>query len=83
MRTAPSKVAMVVTPEGKVEQRIVQASRTIGDQWLVDEGLKAGDRVIVEGLQKVQPGGMATAVEAGAAQAPGPSQPAPAAADSE
>lgn len=76
-------VAMVVTPEGKVEQRIVQASRTIGDQWLVDEGLKAGDRVIVEGLQKVQPGGMATAVEAGAAQAPGPSQPAPAAADSE
>ncbi|HQZ31572.1 MAG TPA: efflux RND transporter periplasmic adaptor subunit [Arenimonas sp.] len=76
-------VAMVVTPESKVEQRIVQASRTIGDQWLVDEGLKAGDRVIVEGLQKVQPGGMATAVEAGAAQAPGPSQPAPAAADSE
>lgn len=76
-------VAMVVTPEGKVEQRIVQASRTIGDQWLVDEGLKAGDRVIVEGLQKVQPGGMATAVEAGAAQAPGPSQPAPAAAASE
>lgn len=76
-------VAMVVTPEGKVEQRSVQASRTIGDQWLVDEGLKAGDRVIVEGLQKVQPGGMAKAVEAGAAEAPGPSQPAPAAAASE
>ena len=60
-------VAMVVTPEGKVEQRVVQASRTIGDQWLVDEGLRAGDRVIVEGLQKVQPGGDAIAVEAGAA----------------
>ena len=80
-------VAMVVTPEGKVEQRVVQASRTIGDQWLVDEGLKAGDRVIVEGLQKVQPGGDATAVEAGTAPAPAPanapSPPAPAAAASE
>ncbi|MCX7033070.1 MAG: efflux RND transporter periplasmic adaptor subunit [Arenimonas sp.] len=79
-------VAMVVTPEGKVEQRIVQASRTIGDQWLVDDGLKAGDRVIVESLQKVQPGGNAKAVEAGAAATavpPGPSVPAPAAAASE
>jgi membrane fusion protein (multidrug efflux system) len=78
--------AMVVTPEGKVEQRVLQASRTIGDQWLVDEGLKAGDRVIVEGLQKVQPGGMAKAVEAGdsaTAAGPGGSGPATAAATSE
>lgn len=78
--------AMVVTPEGKVELRVLQASRTIGDQWLVDEGLSAGDRVIVEGLQKVQPGGMAKAVEAGAAATaagPGPSRPATAAAASE
>ncbi|MBW8366379.1 MAG: efflux RND transporter periplasmic adaptor subunit [Arenimonas sp.] len=77
-------VAMVVTPEGKVEQRVVQASRTIGDQWLVDEGLRAGDRVIVEGLQKVQPGGDAKAVEAAAATAGAsvPSPPAPAAAAS-
>jgi membrane fusion protein (multidrug efflux system) len=71
--------AMVVTAEGKVEQRILQASRTIGDQWLVDEGLQAGDRVIVEGLQKVKPGGMAKAVEAGAAAtAAGPGSPGPA-----
>ena len=34
----------------------MQATRTIGDKWLVDGGLVAGDRVIVEGLQKVQPG---------------------------
>lgn len=60
-------IAMVVTPEGLVEQRTVTASRTLGDQWLVDDGLSAGDRVIVEGLQKVQPGAPATAVEAGAA----------------
>ncbi|HEX5694362.1 MAG TPA: efflux RND transporter periplasmic adaptor subunit, partial [Arenimonas sp.] len=61
--------ALVVTPEGKVEARVVQTSRTVGDQWLVDSGLAAGDRVIVEGLQKVQPGGDATAVEAGTAPA--------------
>lgn len=76
--------AMVVTPEGKVEARVVQASRTIGDQWLVDGGLAAGDRVIIEGLQKVQPGGNATAVEAGAAPAPQePSAPAEAGGDAE
>lgn len=74
--------AMVVTPEGKVEARVVQASRTIGDQWLVDGGLAAGDRVIVEGLQKVQPGGNATAVEAGATPQE-PSAPAEAGGDAE
>ncbi len=30
---------------------------TIGDNWLVDSGVAAGDRVVVEGLQKIQPGG--------------------------
>lgn len=55
--------AMVVTADGKVEVRVVKTRQTIGDQWLVDDGLKAGDRVIVEGLQKVQPGGQAKAVE--------------------
>ena len=70
------------TPEGKVEARVVQASRTIGDQWLVDAGLAAGDRVIVEGLQKVQPGGNAKAVEAGAAPQE-PSAPADAGGDAE
>jgi membrane fusion protein (multidrug efflux system) len=55
--------AMVVNRDGKVEPRIVKASRTIGNQWLIDEGLAAGDRVIVEGLQKVQPGMTVKAVE--------------------
>ena len=63
--------AMVVNAEGKVEARVVQASRTVGDQWLVDSGLQAGERVIVEGLQKVQPGADARAVEAGEAPATG------------
>lgn len=48
--------AMIVNEEGMVEARQVKVNRTIGDQWLVDEGLSAGDRVIVEGLQKIQPG---------------------------
>jgi membrane fusion protein (multidrug efflux system) len=48
--------AMVVNAEGKVEQRILKADRTIGDQWLVSGGVAAGDRVILDGLQKIQPG---------------------------
>jgi membrane fusion protein (multidrug efflux system) len=56
--------ALVVGKDGKVETRVVQATRTIGDKWLVDGGLVAGDRVIVEGLQKVQPGMPVAATEA-------------------
>lgn len=48
--------AMVVTADNTVEARPVTVSHAVGNQWLVDNGLAAGDRVIVEGLQKVQPG---------------------------
>lgn len=48
--------ALVVGKDGKVASRPVKVSRTVGDQWLVEDGLVAGDRVIVEGLQKVKPG---------------------------
>ncbi len=48
--------AMVLNKDGKVEQRVLQVGGTIGDKWLVKSGLAAGDRVIVEGLQKVKPG---------------------------
>jgi membrane fusion protein (multidrug efflux system) len=56
--------ALVVNAQGKVEPREVKVSRTIGDQWLVDDGLASGDRLIVEGVQKVQPGMAVKAVEA-------------------
>jgi membrane fusion protein (multidrug efflux system) len=56
--------AMVVTSEGTVEQRAVQVSRTVGDQWLVDSGLVEGERVIIEGLQRVRPGRPVIATEA-------------------
>ncbi|MCU0974683.1 MAG: efflux RND transporter periplasmic adaptor subunit [Steroidobacteraceae bacterium] len=49
--------------DGKVELRQVSVSRTIGDAWLVEDGLAAGDRVIIEGLQKVRPGAEVTATE--------------------
>jgi membrane fusion protein (multidrug efflux system) len=47
---------MVVTPDNKVEVRPVTVGSAVGDKWIVTGGLKSGDRVILEGLQKVQPG---------------------------
>ena len=73
-------VAMVVNAEGVVEARVLGASRTLGDQWLVDEGLQAGERVIVEGLQKVRPGMQVRVVEAATSN---PQPVAPAAGDVE
>jgi RND family efflux transporter MFP subunit len=48
--------ALVVNGENKVELRSLVTERAIGDKWLVTDGLKAGDRVIVEGLQFAKPG---------------------------
>ncbi len=58
-------VGMVVNAEGKVEARPLKTERAIGNQWLVSEGLKAGDKLIIEGLQKIRPGAAVTAVPAG------------------
>ena len=65
-------MAMVVTPENVVEQRELTIAQDRGNTWVVTEGLEAGDRVIVEGLQKIQPG---------AKVAPEEQQPQPAAGD--
>ena len=56
---------MVVNDEGIAEARPIVVARTVGTDWLVQEGLAPGDRVITEGLQKVQPG---APVQATAAQ---------------
>ena len=48
--------ALLVGADGKVEQRMIEVDRAIGDRWLVASGLTPGDRVIVEGIQKVRPG---------------------------
>lgn len=71
--------AMVVDGEGKVAQRAVTVSRAIGDKWLVEDGLKAGDKVIVEGLQKIGPGMPVQATEKGAEPAKPAAPAAPAA----
>jgi membrane fusion protein (multidrug efflux system) len=49
-------VALIVDSSGKVAQRILTVDRAVGDKWLVSSGLAPGDRVIVEGAQKVRPG---------------------------
>jgi len=56
--TRGQPTALVVNAENKVELRVLKADRAIGDQWLVTDGVKAGDKVIVEGLQQqgVRPG---------------------------
>lgn len=56
--------AMVVNAENKVEQRVLKADRTAGNAWLVEDGLKDGDRLITEGLQFVRPGAEVRAVPA-------------------
>lgn len=72
--------AMVAGRNNKVAVRQVAVSRAIGNQWLIDDGLAAGDRVIIEGMQKVRPGALVAPSEA-AAQAS--SRPAPAAASAD
>ena len=64
--------ALVVNAQGKAEQRQLQVVRAIGDKWLVNQGLAPGDRLIVEGLQRVRPGMAVRAVPAGSPARPGP-----------
>ena len=57
-------VALVVGPDNKVAQVQLVTSGTNGSNWVVESGLKAGDRVIVHGTEKVKPGMTVKAVEA-------------------
>ncbi len=49
-------IALIVDDAGKVQQRVLMIDRAIGNQWLVRSGLKAGERLIVEGMMNVRPG---------------------------
>jgi membrane fusion protein (multidrug efflux system) len=72
--------ALIVDAQKKVQQRRLTLARAMGDEWLVEAGLKAGERVIVEGMQKVRPGDSVREVPFGAGgeedakpgKAPGP-----------
>jgi membrane fusion protein (multidrug efflux system) len=67
----------VVGPDHKVELRWVKVGERTGPLWVIDEGLKPGDRVIVEGLQKVR-AGMTVTVKPFAEAPPAGKTPAPA-----
>lgn len=62
---AGNAMVMVIGSEEKSEPRIIKVVRTVGDNWLVSEGLKAGDRVILEGIQRARPGTPVKAVPFG------------------
>ncbi|MBB3221958.1 efflux RND transporter periplasmic adaptor subunit [Pseudoduganella umbonata] len=68
--------ALVLNQQGIVEQRVIATTGTLGDRWLVKFGLAAGDRVIVEGIQKVKPGAPAVAAANPAAPATAANKPA-------
>ncbi len=50
------RMVAVVKPDNTVEIRPVKPAETIGTQWVIEEGLKPGERVVVEGILKVRPG---------------------------
>lgn len=61
--TKGEPTAMVVSKENTVESRVLKVDRTIGSNWLVTDGLSDGDKVIIEGLQKIRPGAPVTPTE--------------------
>lgn len=64
MRDAKGNASVYVVGEGnKIEARPVVASRTIGTNWLIDSGLKNGDRVVFQGFQRIRPGAVVTPKE--------------------
>ena len=56
MRTPDGSIVMTVNAEGKVTPRPVKTDGAYGTNWIVSQGLKQGDVIIVEGLQKAKPG---------------------------
>jgi len=63
--------ALVVGEGNKVERRRLVLERAVGNQWLVTSGLKVGDQLIVEGLQRARPNQPVTPVPAGSASKKG------------
>jgi membrane fusion protein (multidrug efflux system) len=66
---AGKATALVVGSDNKVALRAIQVTRTSGSNWVVESGLNDGEKVIVAGSQKLQPGASVHAVEAAGAPA--------------
>lgn len=58
--------ATVIIDGDKVEQRPIRTGARLGDRWVIEEGLKPGERVVIEGLQKARPGTVVKPVPVGA-----------------
>lgn len=69
-RTTGDPYVYIVNAENKVESRDIKVSGTEGGKWIVESGLKAGDKVIVEGIQRVRPGALVQIAPAAGAAAP-------------
>jgi membrane fusion protein, multidrug efflux system len=61
-------VVLVVGDDNKVAERTVTTARVIGNDWLIDSGLRVGERVVLDGFQKVRPGTEVKPVEVSAEQ---------------
>ncbi|MFJ3055196.1 efflux RND transporter periplasmic adaptor subunit [Herbaspirillum sp. NPDC087042] len=55
--------ALVLGANGKVEQRLVTVARAVGNNWWISKGLKEGDKLIVDGLQKIRTGDTPRAID--------------------
>lgn len=84
-RSGQGDTVMVVGADGKVSTRPVKVGSAKGNQWVILEGLKTGEQVMVDGFQKLQPGATVKPVPwqpAGAASAPASGASSPAASSS-
>lgn len=66
--------ALILDKDDVVQLREIEASKAIGDQWVVTSGLQAGDRVIVSGLQRIRPGIKARAISSSRGKTPAPNR---------
>jgi membrane fusion protein, multidrug efflux system len=71
-------MALIIDADSKVAQTRLTIDRPIEDKWLVSSGLKPGDRIIVEGIQKARPGAAVRIAQTGDAAQPAGNNPNPA-----
>ncbi len=71
----------VVKPDDTIDLRMVKVAERIGNDWVIDNGLQAGERIVVEGVQKVRAGTKVTPIPMTAVDAAAPAAVAPAAAE--
>ena len=63
---------LVIDNQNKAQSRSIEIGQAVGDSWLATKGLQSGDRVIIEGLQRIQPGMTVRPVPAGSPPRPAP-----------